>query len=395
MNSDRSLVAVVSPRGAARAQGGHPWIFRGDVVSGPPPGSDVVAVLDQRRRLLGSAFWIDPPAPIALRVYLRSREHVPFSEELLVQRIERAFARREAVAKTGSAYRLVNGEADLLPGLFVDRYGEAFTISTATVAMDRREDQVAALLARQYQARLVVERNDGSLRDQEALPRRKGILRGDAAGSTLVRAREGTTLLELDLLEDAKTGGFLDQRENHQRAAELGKGLALDAFAYHGGFALALATRASQVTAIDQNPQAVARARRNAELSGLANLEFRVGDSFAELQEMERQGREFDVVVIDPPALAKRRSDLRAALRDYQELNLRALRLTRRDGLLVTCSCSGRVTADAFGEMLVKASQAARREVAVLERRGAASDHPSLLGVPETDYLKCWFVRVM
>ena len=379
----------VTARGASRVEDGHCWIVRADVEH-TDLGSEEVRVLAPRGRTIASAFFAPPPAPIALRIYARGAEHVRFTDDLLAARLGQAIARR---GHDEPVCRLVHGEADRLPGLFVDRYGDAAVIQSGTAAMDHREEAAARLLASRFGIKLVVGRNDGALRDHEALPRRKGVLAG--IGSTLVRVREGAAVLELDLLEDAKTGSFLDQRENHARAAEVAHGKALDAFTYHGGFALALARRAESVLALDQDARAVERARRNAELSGLGNVEVRTADAFETLRDLERSGSVFDVVVLDPPALAKRRGALTAALRDYQELNLRALRLVAPEGWLVTCSCSGKVTPALFGETIAKAARAAHRTVTIVERRGAGRDHPVLLGVPETEYLKCWFLRVL
>jgi 23S rRNA (cytosine1962-C5)-methyltransferase len=216
------------------------------------------------------------------------------------------------------------------------------------------------------------------------------------SGPPRVRITEGRARLELDVLEDKKTGGFLDQRENHLRVGELARpGLtALDAFTYHGGFGLALAARGADVLALDEDPGAVARARANAALSDLANLRVEQVDAFQELRRFEREARRFDVVVVDPPALAKRRGPVDAALRAYKELNLRALRITAEGGWLVTCSCSGKVTRELFEAMLVDAAADAGRQATIVERRGAASDHPVLLGAPETEYLKCFLLRV-
>jgi 23S rRNA (cytosine1962-C5)-methyltransferase len=373
----------VTARGAARVRAGHPWVLRADVVA-PPGDGDEAQVVDERGRPLGAALWAGPPAPIALRVY--ARDPVGF-DEVWPTRL------RQAIARRGGAplCRLVHGEADRLPGLFVDRYGDVAVIQTATAALDRREPRIATALAGELGLRLVVARDDGSARDHESLPRRKGTLLGD--GPTRVRVREGAATLELDVLEDAKTGSFLDQRENHLRVAALARGEALDAFTYHGGFALALAGRADRVLALEQDPAAAARARANAELSGLRNLTIEVADAFQALRRLEREGRRFDVVVVDPPALAKR-GPLTTAVRAYKELNLRAFRLTAPDGWLVTCSCSGKVTAARFEAMLVEAARDAGRSAAIVERRGAAGDHPVLLGVPETEYLKCFVLRV-
>jgi 23S rRNA (cytosine1962-C5)-methyltransferase len=381
----------VSARGAARIQRRHPWIYRDDVKGGRAHGADTVLVVDDKRRPLASAFFAEEPAPIALRVYAHGETFVPFDEALFADRLERAAARRKALFH-GVAHRWVHAEADLLPGLFVDLYGDAAVVQSATAAMDRRLPDLGRLLTRRFGLRLVVRRDDGSLRDHEGLPRTKERLAG--AGSPVVTYREGKVTFELDLLEDAKTGAFLDQRDNHVSCARLAKGEALDAFTYHGGFALALAERSEAVLGLDQDPRAIERAQRNAVLSGLLRVEFRVADAFGALRELEAQGRRFDVVVVDPPALAKR-GGVPAALRAYQELNVRALRITKKDGVLVTCSCSGKVTPALFGDMLTEAARLARREVAIVARHAAGPDHPVLLGVPETDYLKCWVLEVM
>jgi 23S rRNA (cytosine1962-C5)-methyltransferase len=377
---------TVSPRAAARVRGGHPWVYRTDVTGGAEgSGGDSVVVVDERRRLLGSALRAPPPAPIALRVFARG-EAVAFDDVWRTRLLE-------AVARRGGARvaRLVHGEADRLPGLFVDRYEDVAVVQTATGAVDRREPEIARALAAELALRLVVARDDGSARDHEGLARRKGILVGE--GPTRARVREGAATLELDVLADAKTGGFLDQRENHERVAGLARGEALDAFTYHGGFALAMAPRADSVLGLDEEPAAIERARENAALSGFGHARFEVADAFQALRRFEGEGRRFDVVVIDPPALAKR-GPVPQALRAYKELNLRAFRVTRPGGVLVSCSCSGKVTPALFEETIVLAARDAGRSAAILERRGAATDHPVLLGVPETDYLKCFVMRV-
>ena len=385
----------VTPRGLARLNAGHPWIFRADLADGGArPETETVVVTDPRGRCMGSAFFAPPPSPVALRVYARGASAVPFDERLLAERIDLAVCRREEMlGEAAGACRLVHAEADLLPGLFVDRYEDVVVLQTATAPMDRREEVIARLLARRVAARLVVARDDGSVRDHEGLPRRKGVLFGQ--GSTRARFCEGTAVFEVDVLADAKTGGFLDQRENHLAAGRIAKGEALDVFTYHGGFAFALAGGAASVLAVDEDPTAVERARANAVLSGRTNVELRQADAFALLRELERTGRRFDTIVLDPPALAKRHGTVTSALRAYHELNLRALRLLRANGWLITCSCSGRVTPALFEEMLVKAASDAAREVAIVERRGAGRDHPERLGVLETSYLKCWFLRVL
>jgi 23S rRNA (cytosine1962-C5)-methyltransferase len=300
------------------------------------------------------------------------------------------------------AFRLAHGEADLMPGYFVDLYGDVAAVQHLSEWAEAKRATLARLVVELTGAKAVVARDDGSARDFEQLPRRTEVLY--AAGGTsgpdtqtahapiVARYHEGDIALEVDLLGDHKTGGYLDQVENHLRAGELAHGEALDAFCYHGGFALQLARRATRVLAIDQDAQAVARTRENAARNGLANIEVRAANAIEQLRELDKAGRKFDTVVLDPPAFAKRRDGLEAALRVYREINYRALRLLSPGGLLVTCSCSGKVTNELFGEVITWAAQEAKRPVQLLERRGASRDHPPLVGVPETEYLKAWFL---
>jgi 23S rRNA (cytosine1962-C5)-methyltransferase len=385
-------VAVTS-HGAARLRAGEPWVWRSDVVLPREPGAaeaDVVTAVDPRGKPLGTAFFA-PGSQIPLRVW--DAAGAPYTDEELRRRLRDAAARRLPLAGEAAAYRLVHAEADRLPGLVVDRYGDALSLQLLSAATDRREGPIVAALCDLFGPRLVVGRNDGGAREFEGLPRRKGRLAGE--GPTRVTYREGDVRFTVDLLEDAKTGGFLDQRENHLRAAGFAHGTALDAFSYQGGFALHLARRCDHVLALDESAAAVERARENAAANGLPNVECRVGNAFDVLRQLEADGARFDVVVLDPPALAKRRGALAAAVRGYRELNLRGLRLLRPGGVLVTCSCSQQMTPPRFDEMLGEAAALARRPVQVLERRGAAADHPVLLGVPATEYLKCWILRAL
>jgi len=378
----------VNARGAARGRDGHPWIYRADVVSAPADDAGDVDVVDERGRSLGAALWAPDPAPIALRVYRQGTSARWAS--VWPAALEEAIARRGGAPVT----RLVHGEADGLPGLFVDRYGDVAVVQSATRAVDRDEPAIAERLRLLLGLRLVVARDDGSARDHEGLPRRKGILLGE--GPTEVTYSSGAARFTVDVLADSKTGAFLDQLDNHLRVAELARGDALDAFTYHGGFALALASGgADHVIAIDEDAAAAARARANAAASGLVNVEVRVADAFVELRRFEQGSRRFDVVVLDPPALAKRKGPVDQALRAYKELNLRAFRITKPGGWLVTCSCSGRVTPSLFETMLAEAARDAGRRAQLVERRGASADHPVLLGLPETEYLKCYILRVL
>jgi len=381
---------VLGPRGAARARGGHPWIFRSDVEpagdEGPPAGAEVRAV-DARRNFVARGFWARG-SPIALRVL--SRADAPLDASLLRERLAQALSRRKLLLPGADAFRMVHGEADLLPGYFVDLYGDCAAVQHLAEWAELRKDFLAELLAEVAGVRAVVARDDGSSRDFEGLSRRVSLLRGTAP--VVSTYHEGDLTLTVDLLEDHKTGGYLDQRENHLRAGELSRGDALDAFCYHGGFALQLARKAKSVLALDQDPAAVARTRENARQNGLGNVDARAANAIEQLRVLDREGRRFDVVVLDPPAFAKRREGLEGALRAYREINYRGVRLLAPGGLLVTCSCSGKVTPQLFGEVVEWASREAKRPLQLLERRGAGRDHPTLVGVPETEYLKAWFL---
>ncbi|HEY0707426.1 MAG TPA: class I SAM-dependent methyltransferase [Polyangia bacterium] len=394
-------IAVVTDKGRARVMARHPWIFRQDIVRGPRTdattgGPALVAVHDGRGRRLGLATWA-AEAKLALRM-LTVQEREDGAADLLgiVQtRLMAARARRGGLGRERDAFRVVHGESDGLPGLFVDVYADVAVVQTTSVAMDAAIGAIAPLVQNACDVRLVIERNDGSTRDFEGLPRRRGILCGE--GSTEVSYELGPNRLFANLMEDGKTGGFLDQADNHAAVAALAPRGArcLDAFTYHGGFALALARRGGPVHANDEDRRAVERTRHNAEENGLANLQVTQGNAFDLLRALESQGARYDVVVVDPPALAKRKSDEGAADRAYKELILRGLRLTDAGGLTVACSCSGRIRRDHWDEIVGAAAADAGKSVQVIARLGAGRDHPELLGVPETAHLKCWVLRVL
>jgi 23S rRNA (cytosine1962-C5)-methyltransferase len=415
--------AAVSARGRARIVEGHPWIFRQDILSGPSKdagepgqagdaaGPPIVLVTDQRGTPLAWATWA-ARARIGLRVLERfgipglnargeptpepRRERdlrAPGLLDFVARRLAAARARRGGIGR--EAYRLAHGEADGVPGLFVDVYGDAAVMQTTSVAMDAHRAALGAHLLRDLGARIVVERDDGSTRDFEGLPRRTGVLAG--AGPTRVVYRLGHNDLEADLLTDGKTGGFLDQADNHAAVAALAPrgASALDAFTYHGGFALALARRGGRVLATDEDPDAVARAAANAARNGLLNLEVRRANAFDLLRQLEGDRARFDVVVLDPPAFGKRQGGAAAADRAYHELILRGLRLTAPGGLCVACSCSGQISREHFDDLVARAAAASGAHAQIVERRGPSQDFPELVGVPETAYLKCWILRVL
>jgi 23S rRNA (cytosine1962-C5)-methyltransferase len=381
---------TLSERGAARVRAGLPWVFEPDVLPSAVT-EDVVRVVDRRGAMLGTALYA---RGARLPVRMLDRREVAFDTPLIEDRLGQALARRTVLFAGADAYRVVHGEADLLPGLIVDRYADVAVLQTMARAVDARKREIAEIVRRVLGVRLVAARDDGGARDFEGLPRTREVLLGD--GPTMVSYHDAGNLFEIDVLADGKTGGFLDQAENHAQAARYAAGEALDAFTYHGGFALALARGgARRVLAIDESPEAAARARANAARNGLTGVEVEVGNAFDRLRALEAEGRRFDVVVIDPPALAKRKSSITGAERAYKELNLRGLRLCRPGGVLMTCSCSGKITPDQFGRVIEAAVRDVGRPVQLLERRGAGRDHPPLVGVPETEYLKCWILRVV
>ena len=382
---------TVTRRGVERLERGHPWIYRSDVEKAPASlaGGEVVAILDGRRRFQGKAFW-SGRSQIALR--LLTREEVPVDDDFFADRLRRAAALRERIFPGEPAVRLVHGEADLLPGLVVDRYGKVAVVQTLVPGTERRKDFLADLLAGAFGMEAVLERNDVRVRELEGLPQQKGVLRGALPGP--VEHREGEVRMRLDLLGGQKTGAFLDQRENHLRAGEYARGRCLDCFSSAGGFALQLARRAEEVTAVEMQPAAAALLRESVALNGARNLQVVERNAFDFLRDEAEKEPSWDLVVLDPPAFARNKQSVPAARRGYKEVNLRALQILRPGGLLLTASCSYHVSEAAFEEILLDAANDAGRPLQLLERRGAGRDHPVLLGVPETRYLKLLVARV-
>jgi 23S rRNA (cytosine1962-C5)-methyltransferase len=381
---------TVSRRGAERLTAGHLWIYRADVERPPAAAAgDVVAVVDGRGRFLAKAFW-SSRSKIALRIV--TRDEVPVDEAFFADRIAQAVDLRRRAFGDERFVRIVHGEADLLPGLVVDRYGDAAVLQTLVPATDRRKPLLAELVAAALDVRTIVERNDVRVRELEGLEQVKGVVRGDAPGPVVYR--EGAVRMTIDLLAGQKTGAFLDQRENRLRAGEYALGRCLDCFSYAGGFALQLAGRAEQVTAVEMQPAAAALLRENVALNGASNVEVVEVNAFDYLRDRAEEPPAYDLVVLDPPAFAKNKDALPAARRGYKEVNLRALQVLKPGGILVTSSCSYHMAEAMLEELVLDAANDAGRRVQLLERRGAGRDHPVLLGVPETRYLKCFVLRV-
>ena len=383
----REIPAItVSRRGAQRLKDGHVWVYRSDVIpaDGIPPGS-LVALTDERGKFLGTAFY-SSASQIAIR--LLSREPVEDLETLLRMRIREAIAYREGVVRNTDAYRLVFSEADFLPGLIVDRYNDVVSLQVLTQAMDAESVRAVVLseLNNSLKPAAIIERVDPKIRELEQLPSRSsGVLQGEK--TTTIFSMNGVKF-HFDALKGQKTGAFLDQRENYAAAAQYAHGEALDVFCYQGGFALHLAERCSQVTGVDSSRSALEVADQNAALNG-REIEWIEANAFDLLRDYAATGAQYDTVVLDPPAFAKGKKNLETALRGYKELNLRALKMLRPGGILVSCSCSYHVSQADFLAVIAEAGRDVHRNLRLLENRTQAKDHPILLNVPETAYLKC------
>jgi 23S rRNA (cytosine1962-C5)-methyltransferase len=383
---------TVTKRGADRVRRGHLWIYRSDLARADADGGSVVVVRDERGNFIGQALYSDA-SQIALRFLTQSDEEI--DREWWRGRIRAAVNARSIPADT-NAYRLVYSEGDLLPSLIVDRYADVLVLQTLSQGTERLKSLFAEILIDEFQPRAVVERNDARVRELEGLPLISTTVYGEAPA-------------ELEILQHGlrfvvspgagqKTGSFLDQRENRITARVAAQATnarrALDCFAFNGAFALHLASVCEEVIGIDISADAINAAKRNALINDFSNVAFREANVFDALREFEARGERFDVIVLDPPAFAKNRASLKSAVRGYKEINLRALKLLHAGGVVVTCTCSYHVAEDLFLEILAEAAVDARRRVQIIEKRMQASDHPVLLGMPETYYLKCVICRV-
>jgi 23S rRNA (cytosine1962-C5)-methyltransferase len=382
---------TVGRRGAERLRGGHLWVYRSDVADAAgAPGGSTVRVKDERGRALGRALYSDR-SEIAVRLLTWRDEET--DRDWWRARLRSAIARRAGLEKEADAFRLVYSEGDALPSLVVDRYAGVVVLQTLSQGTDGLKQMLAELLVEELNPRAVIERNDVRVRRLEGLELAAGVLWGDAPEELEV-VQHGVRF-RVAPLAGQKTGAFLDQRENHAAAARAARGRALDCFTFNGGFALAMAPACERVLGLDISADAVAAARRNAELNGATNVEFREANVFDALRELQEAGERFDTVVLDPPAFAKNRASVPAAARGYKEINLRAMKLLAPGGVLVTCTCSHHMTEPLFLDVLRDAASDARRRVQIVERRAQSSDHPVLVGVPETYYLKCVVARVI
>jgi 23S rRNA (cytosine1962-C5)-methyltransferase len=381
----------ISPRGAARLKTGHAWVYRSDIgpVDSVLPGS-LVRVSDHRGKLLGTALY-SSSSQIAIRMI--SSDPVADFPAVLRRRIADAIVYREPLVRDSEACRVIFSEGDFLPGLIVDRYGDILSLQILTQAMDAdpaRQTILAELTDRLHPAS-IIERVDPRVRELESLPSRaSGLLQGEKSATTFAM---NSVRFRYDALAGQKTGAFLDQRENYAAAAQYAKGEALDVFCYQGGFALHLSPHCSRVTGVDSSRPALEVADQNSALNH-QEIEWIEANAFDLLKDYSSSDRRYDAIVLDPPAFAKSKRDLDAALRGYKELNLRALKMLRPGGILITCSCSYHVSQSNFLEMLADAALDAHRTLRLIEIRGQAKDHPVLLNIPETAYLKCVIASV-
>ncbi|HEV3484442.1 MAG TPA: class I SAM-dependent rRNA methyltransferase [Vicinamibacterales bacterium] len=383
--------AAITAKGARRWLAGHPWIYRTDVAQRPSGEAGVVPVQDQRGRPLGWALW-SPQSEISLR--LLDRDHrARIDAAWWRDRIRQAVDRREELASAATAYRLIHGEGDGLPSLICDRYDRWLVVQLMSAGLERYRTEITSALLELLRPDGVLARNDAPLRAKEGLPVGTELLHGTVPAQVEV-VEHGIRYLAAPW-EGQKTGAFLDQRENRAFIGALARGLALDCFSYHGSFALHLARRAERVTALDISAAALARAADNCARNALANVDLVEANAFDYLRAREQAGDRFDTIVLDPPAFAKSRSAVPAAIRGYKEINLRAMRILERGGLLFTASCSFHLTKPLFLEMLQAAAADSGRRVVLREMRGQPLDHPEVLTIPETGYIKGALLEVL
>ncbi len=385
----RAPSVIVSAKGAARWQAGHPWIYRTDIYDEPGEAPGIVRVTDRRGRHIGQALY-SPRSEIRLRLLTRSRE--PIDATWWAGRIAAAAARRAGI--TATAYRVVHAEADALPSLVVDRYGRYVVAQLLSAGLEAASPDVLAGIGVALAPEAILLRNDSGVRRHEGLPLEVVAARGTVPDTVIVE-EDGVRYLAAPHTGQ-KTGAFLDQRENRVLvAAHTSRGRALDLFAYHGSFALHLARRAGEVVAVDSSSDALARGRENAALNGTTNITWREANAFDQLREFERRAESFETVVLDPPAFAKTKQTVTRALAGYKEINLRAMRILAPGGVLFTCSCSYHVSRTIFLDMLADAARDASRRLQLLVVTGAARDHPEIVTVPETAYLKGALLRAV
>ncbi len=384
-------VARVSAKGARRWLAGHPWIYRSDVTERPLVDAGAVLVHDNRGKPLGWALW-SPLSEISLRMLDQNPDAV-IDQAWWDEHIAAAIARRVPLEDHTNAMRLVHGEGDGLPSLICDRYDQWLVVQFMSAGLERFRDEILTSLRSLAEPAGILARNDVPLRAKEGLPRETVVLDGDVPREIEVH-EYGIRFLAAPFTGQ-KTGAFLDQRENRHFVGTVARGRALDCFSYHGSFAMHLARKATHVTALDSSGPALMRAAENAARNSLTNISFVEANAFDFLREKEREGVTFDTIVLDPPAFAKTKGALPGALRGYKDVNMRAIKLLGPGGLLYTASCSFHLTKPLFLEMLQDAAADSGRRVAIRALTGQPLDHPEVLTIPETGYIKGALLEVM
>lgn len=380
----------VNQKGAKRIRKGHLWIYKSDVIKIEADGGDVVSVFDEAKNLVGKAFYSDS-SEITLRFFTTKNEEI--NRDYWKRKIVEAFKRRPKLDDSTNSMRVINSEGDLIPSLIVDFYNGIFVIQTLSQGTEKLKQIFVEILRDEFAPQAIIERNDARVRLLEKLEIQNSVLYGEVPAETVI-AQDGIKFF-ISPHEGQKTGSFLDQRENHFVSRKYAFGKALDCFTFNGGFALNLAASCEKVVALDISDDAINLAKRNAELNEISNVEFQTANVFDALRDLEKAGEKFDTIVLDPPAFVKNRNALKQAVRGYKEINLRALKLLNPNGILITCSCSYHFTEEIFLLTMEEAVRDSKRKAHLIEKRMQAADHPVLVGMPETYYLKCFILRVI
>ncbi len=383
-------LAIVSSKAVERVQAGHLWIYRSDVLQCDASPGSIVTVKDKKGRHFGKAFF-SSSSLISLR--LLTKEDIPIERGFWVNRLQQACQLRQRVVTDSEVYRLIHGESDGFPSIIVDRYGEVLSIQTLSQGAEHLKPLLVELLVEFLRPKAIVERNDSKVRALEDLPQTISVLHGEDPGEII--CSENGLRFYFHPTGGQKTGAFLDQRENRAYARSLAKGKALDCFCYSGSFAIHLAQACTEVEGIDSSEAAVQTGYRNAALNNFSNIHFETDNVFDRLKLYDRLKKRFDTIVLDPPAFARNRSHIESAIRGYKEINLRALRILKSGGILVTASCSQVIDETLFLNLLNQAAADAGRCVQIIQKRTQGQDHPMLLAMPETYYLKCLILRVL
>jgi 23S rRNA (cytosine1962-C5)-methyltransferase len=385
------MTARISNRGARRIRHGHLWVYRSDVRdAAEAERGAIVEVVDEAGNSVGQAFYSDS-SEIALRFLTTRKEAI--DRDWWRARLRACADRRSGIIQDTSACRLVYSEGDLLPSIIVDVYDGHYVLQTLSQGSDRIQPELADLLVEEFQPKSIYELNDARVRQLEQLELRTGDIYGVTPPE--IEVRQNGIRFVVSPRTGQKTGAFLDQRENYTAAQRVARGRALDCFTFNGGFALHLASACESVLGIDISGEAIGAAQRNAVLNEIENATFIEANVFDALREMESTGKRFDTIVLDPPAFTKSRATIKSGARGYKEINLRALKLLNPGGVLITCTCSYHMSEEMFLEMIASAALDARRRLQIIEKRGQSTDHPVLIGVPETHYLKCVIGRVV